>query len=83
MGAGAGIFRMTNVPVKTVESDELKLQVTDLAEAYAQSSSQDKLIAREFDFALIDGLDDGPLRKQPRHSGAKTLELRVGRPLSY
>ena len=71
MGVGAGIFKMTSVPVNTDESAKLKKQESDLAEAYAQSASMDKLIARDFDFALSDGLDDEPLRKQPMHSGTK------------
>ena len=56
MGVEAGGFRMTNVPVKTAESAEPNGQESDLAEAYAQSVSQDKKIAAEFDSTLVDGL---------------------------
>ena len=56
MGVGAGIFRMTNVPVKIADSADLKKQESDLAEAYAQSAEHDKKIAAEFDAASADCL---------------------------
>ena len=71
MGVGAGIFSMTNVPAKTADSADIEKQESDLEEAYAQSARMDKLVARDFAFALSDGLDDEPLLKQPMHSGTK------------
>ena len=56
MGVGAGIFRMKNAPRKTAESAYIKNQESDLAKAYAQSASQDKTIAAEFEATLADGL---------------------------
>ena len=56
MGVEAGIFKMTNVPAKTADSADLSDQESDLAEAYSQSASQDKLIASKFEHAIGDGL---------------------------
>ena len=40
--AGAGIFKMTNIPAKTVDSANPTEKEQSLIEAYAQSASQDK-----------------------------------------
>ena len=56
MGVGAGIFRMANTNTKPVNLANLTEQEISLAAAYAESTSQDKRIAKEFDTALGDGL---------------------------
>ena len=68
MGVGAGIFKMTSAPAKTVDSADLKEQEGSLAEAYAQSASQDKKIAAEFDATLADGLVS--VQKTPKDAQA-------------
>jgi hypothetical protein len=58
MGVGAGIFKMTNTTTKPVNLANLTEQKISLAEAYAQSASQDKLVDKEFEASLGDGLID-------------------------
>ena len=58
MGAGAGIFKMTNASTKTVDLVNLTGQEICLDEAYAQSANEDKLMAMDFEAALGDGLTD-------------------------
>ena len=57
---GAGIFRMTNATTQTVNLPNLTEQEIYLAEAYAQSARQDKLIASDFESGLFDGLTNEP-----------------------
>ena len=59
---------MTSAPAKTVDSADLKEQESYLAEAYAQSASQDKKIAAEFDAILADGLVK--VKKTPKNADA-------------
>ena len=47
---------MTNTTTKTLNSSNLPEQEIGLAEAYAESAIQDKLMAAAFDVALDDGL---------------------------
>ena len=60
MGVGAGIFRMTKATTQTVNLPNLTEQEIYLAEAYAQSARQDKLIASDFEPGLFDGLTNEP-----------------------
>ena len=56
MGVGVGLFRMTQAPPNTVDSLIPPEKESGLAEAYAQSAAQDKLMTAYFDVALDDGL---------------------------
>ena len=47
---------MTNATTQTVNLPNLTEQEIYLAEAYAQSARQDKLMASEFEYAIDDGL---------------------------
>ena len=60
-----GIFKMTNTTTKPVNLANLTEQEISLAEAYAESAGQDKLIADEFDSALGDGLINENMSVKP------------------
>lgn len=55
---GAGIFKMTNSPDKTVNSPPPDEEKICLKEAYAPSASEDKLMDAAFADVLSDGLSN-------------------------
>ena len=48
MGVGAGLFNMTQVPAKTMDSLIPPAREISLVEAYSRSATQDKLMAARF-----------------------------------
>ena len=60
MGVGVGIFKMTNTTTQAVNLANLTEQEIGLCEAYAQSASQDQLVALDFEVTLADGLPCKP-----------------------
>ena len=70
MGVGAGIFRMRNASTKTVDLINLPEQEICLDEACAQSASEDKLMAADFDAFLNDGLIEKTTSKRPMDSSS-------------
>ena len=77
MGVGAGIFKMTNTVTKSVNSANPTAQEISLAEAYAQSAAQDKLIAACFDSSLQDGLIEKITLERPMDASSSKTSFNI------